>query len=156
VAVMNRSDVETLRGAFRGRLVLPGDDEYDAAREVWNASIDRRPALVARCAGPADVLAAVRWARERDLLVALRGGGHNVAGFGTCDDGVVVDMCSMRAVRVGPVDRVAVCQGGAVWADVDHETQAFGLATPGGIVSTTGVAGLTLGGGFGWLSRFTG
>jgi FAD/FMN-containing dehydrogenase len=145
--------IQTLREAFRGQLVVPGHEEYDAARAVWNASIDRRPAVVARCTGPADVLTAVRWARDNDMLVALRGGAHNVAGLGTCDDGIVIDMSGMRAVRVDPASRTAVCQGGAVWRDMDHETQAFGLAAPGGIVSTTGVAGLTLGGGFGWLSR---
>jgi FAD/FMN-containing dehydrogenase len=138
---------------FRGRLIGADDVDYDSARAVWNGAIDRRPRLIARCIGSADVVAAVRFARDQDLPIAIRGGGHNVAGTATCDDGIVIDLSAMRAVGVDPKNRRAWVQGGALWGDVDHETQAHGLATTGGIVSHTGVAGLTLGGGIGWLMR---
>src|SRR3546814_7344593 len=115
--------------------------------------MDRRPRLIARCIGSADVVAAVRFARDHDLEIAIRGGGHNVAGTATCDDGMVIDLSAMRAVRIDPADRRTWVQGGALWGDVDHEKQAHGLATNGGIVSPTGVAGLTLGGGVGWRMR---
>ena len=138
---------------FRGRLIGAGDTDYDTARAIWNGAIDRRPRLIARCVGSADVVAAVRFARDHDLEIAVRGGGHNVAGTALCDDGIVVDLSAMRGVRVDPVNRRAWVQGGALWGDVDRETQAHGLATTGGIVSHTGVAGLTLGGGVGWLMR---
>ena len=138
---------------FRGRLISADHADYDIARAVWNGAIDRRPRLIARCIGTADVVAAVRFARDHDLEIAIRGGGHNVAGTAVCDDGIVIDLSAMRAVRVDPADRRAWVQGGALWGDVDHETQAHGLATTGGIVSHTGVAGLTLGGGVGWLMR---
>ena len=120
---------------------------------MWNGTVDRRPRLIARCSGTADVAAAVRFARDHDLEIAVRGGGHNVAGTAVCDDGIVIDLSAMRAVRVDPADRTAWVQGGALWGDVDHETQAHGLATTGGIVGHTGVAGLTLGGGIGCLMR---
>src|SRR5262245_23059558 len=135
---------------FRGRMISADHADYDIARAVWNGAIDRRPRLVAQCVGTADVVAAVRFAREHDLEIAIRGGGHNVAGTAVCDDGIVIDLSAMRAVRVDPKGRRAWVQGGALWGDVDHETQAHGLATTGGIVSHTGVAGLTLGGGVGW------
>ena len=138
---------------FRGRLIGADDPQYDSARSVWNGAINRRPRLVARCIGTADVAAAVRFARDHDLEIAIRGGGHNVAGTAVCDDGIVIDLSAMRAVRVDPAGRRAWVQGGALWGDVDHETQAHGLATTGGIVSHTGVGGLTLGGGLGWLMR---
>jgi FAD/FMN-containing dehydrogenase len=141
---------------FRGRLIDAVDADYDAARAVWNGAIDRRPRLIARCIGPADVVAAVRFARDHDLEIAIRGGGHNVAGTAVCDKGIVIDLSAMRGVRVDPVSRRAWVQGGALWGDVDHETQAHALATTGGIVSHTGVAGLTLGGGVGWLMRKNG
>jgi hypothetical protein len=143
---------ETIDG-FRGRLISTEHAEYDSARAVWNGAIDRRPRLIARCIGTADVVAAVRFAREHDLEIAIRGGGHNVAGTAVCDGGIVIDLSAMRAVRVDPAGRRAWVQGGALWGDVDRETQAHGLATTGGIVSHTGVAGLTLGGGVGWLMR---
>ena len=145
--------VDALRDRLRGELILPGDPGYDRARAVWNGSIDRHPAAIARCSGTADVIAAVRFAREHDLLVAVRGGGHNIAGHGVCDDGLVIDLSGLRSVTVDPLARVAQVGPGATWGDVDHETQTFGLAAPGGIVSTTGVAGFTLGGGLGWLTR---
>ena len=140
-------------GGFRGRLIPPGDADYDVARSVWNGAVDRRPRLIARCIGTVDVVAAVRFARDHDLEIAIRGGGHNVAGTAVCDDGVVIDLSSMRGVRVDAAHRRAWVQGGALWGDVDRETQAHGLATTGGVVSHTGVAGLTLGGGIGWLMR---
>jgi hypothetical protein len=138
---------------FRGRLISPGDADYDSARALWNGAIDRHPRVIARCLGTADVASAVRYAREHDLEIAIRGGGHNVAGTAGCDDGLVVDLSAMRAVRVEPAERRAWVQGGALWGDVDQETQGHGLATTGGVVSHTGVAGLTLGGGVGWLMR---
>ncbi|MFE2427910.1 FAD-binding oxidoreductase [Streptomyces sp. NPDC059373] len=138
---------------FAGPVLTPGDEGYDEARRIWNGAIDRRPGLIARCTGAADVLAAIRFARERGLLVAIRGGGHNVAGTALCDAGLVLDLSLMRAVHVDPTRRVAQAQPGALWGDFDHETLAFQLATTGGIVTHTGIAGLTLGGGIGWLMR---
>lgn len=138
---------------FRGRLITPDHADYDTARAVWNGAVDRRPRLIARCSGAADVVTAVRFGRDHDLEIAIRGGGHNVGGTAVCDDGIVIDLSAMRAVRVDPAGKRAWVQGGALWGDVDHEAQAYGLATTGGIVSHTGVAGLTLGGGVGWLMR---
>ena len=145
--------VEELGGCFRGELLLPSSPGYDTGRRIWNGAIERRPACIARCTGAADVVAAVRVARDHDLEIAVRGGGHNVAGTAVCDDGVVIDLSGMRAVWVDPVGRTARVQGGALWADVDRETQTYGLATTGGIVGHTGVAGLALGGGIGFLMR---
>jgi hypothetical protein len=142
-----------LSGSFRGELLLPTSPGYDAARRIWNGAIDRRPSCIARCAGVSDVVAAVRFARDPGLEIAIRGGGHNVAGTAICDDGVVIDLSAMRGVWVDPAGCSAWVQGGALWRDVDHETQAHGLATTGGIVGHTGVAGLTLGGGMGFLMR---
>jgi len=145
--------VGELRSRFRGALITPDDDGYRGAAAVWNGSIRRRPALVARCTGTADVVTALEFARRHDLVTAVRGGGHNIAGNATCDGGLVIDLSGLRTVRVDPARRRAYVDPGCVWGDVDHETQAFGLAVPGGIVSTTGVAGFTLGGGFGHLTR---
>lgn len=150
---MNSEVVAGLRAALRGPVFEPGDPDYDAARTIWNAMIERRPALIARCTGTADVLAAVGFARQHGLPLAVRGGGHNIAGNALCDDGLVIDLSGMRGVHVDPKACLAWVDGGALLSDVDHETQAFGLAVPLGINSTTGVGGLTLGGGFGWLSR---
>src|SRR5687768_9502865 len=138
---------------FRGEVFASEHPDYDGARAVWNGMVDRRPRLIARCSGVADVAAAVRFARARDLEIAVRGGGHNVAGTAVCDDGIVIDLSAMRAVSVDPAERIAHVQGGALWGDVDHETQAHGLATTGGIIGHTGVGGLSLGGGIGWLMR---
>jgi FAD/FMN-containing dehydrogenase len=153
---MKSEVIEGFKAALRGPLLQSGDADYDAARSIWNAMIERRPALIARCAGTADVMAAVAFARDHGLPLAVRGGGHNIAGNAVCDDGLVIDLSRMRDVHVDPDARLAAVGGGALLADVDHETQAFGLAVPLGINSTTGVAGLTLGGGFGWLSRMLG
>ena len=136
-----------------GRVLVEGAVEYEQARHVWNGLIDKRPAVIVRCSGVGDVLDALRFARDHDLLVAIRGGGHNVAGFGTCDGGLVIDLSPLRGIRVDPVKRTVRAQAGVTWGDVDRETQPFGLAVPGGVVSTTGIAGLTLGGGQGWLRR---
>lgn len=143
--------VEEFRAGLRGELIVPDHAEYDEARRVWNGMIDRRPALIARCAGVADVIDAVGFARAHGLLAAVRGGGHGVAGHATCDGGLVVDLSVMKGIDVDPVARRARVQGGVTWGELDRETQLFGLATPGGNVSTTGVAGLTLGGGIGHL-----
>jgi hypothetical protein len=148
-----RSDVERLRTRFRGALLRPGEEGFDEARRVWNGAIDRRPALIARCAGADDVVEAVRFARERDLLVSIRGGGHAVAGHGVCDGGVMIDLSLMKAVRVDPATRTARAAGGMLWSELDRATQPFGLATTGGIISHTGIGGLTLGGGLGHLMR---
>jgi FAD/FMN-containing dehydrogenase len=138
---------------FRGQLITADDADYDTARAVWNGAVDRRPQLIAQCSGTADAAVAVRFARDHDLEIAVRGGGHNVAGTAVCDDGIVIDLSAMRAVWVDPVARTALVHGGALWGDVDHETQAHGLATTGGIVGHTGVGGLTLGAGLGFLMR---
>ncbi len=141
----------SIAGGFGGEVFLPGDPGFDEARMVWNAMIDRRPALIARCRDVDDVIAAVSLAAARGLPMAIRGGGHNVAGHAVCDDGMMIDLSLMRGVTVDAGARVAVVEGGALWSDVDRASQAHGLATPGGVVSQTGVAGLTLSGGIGWL-----
>jgi FAD/FMN-containing dehydrogenase len=146
-------DVERLAGFVHGAVIGPGDQGYDAARRIWNGAIDRRPACIARCAGVADVVAAVRFARERDLQVAVRSGGHGVGGHALCDGGLVIDLSPMKGIRVDPVARTARAEAGVLWGELDRETQLFGLATVGGIVTHTGIAGLTLGGGIGWLMR---
>jgi hypothetical protein len=143
----------SFREGFGGEIVLPGDEGYDAARVVWNAAVDRRPAIVVRPTGVPDVTAAVRFARDHDLVIAVRGGGHSVGGFSTCDDGMVLDLSAMRGVHVDPEGRTARVNGGSLLGDLDREAQAFGLACPVGVVSHTGVGGLTLGGGMGRLQR---
>lgn len=152
-AVLTEPTLEAFRTSLRGPLVCPGDASYDAARKIYNGMIDRHPALIARCAAVADVITAVNFARTHDLVMAVRGGGHSAAGSSTCDGGLVVDLSPMKGIRVDPVRRIARAQGGVTWGEFDHETQAFGLATTGGIASTTGIAGLTLGGGIGYLNR---
>ncbi len=152
--ILGEATIQELRAAVKGQIFTPGDDGYAEAAAVWNGAHDHhRPAVVVRCAGAADVIAAVGFARSTGLTIAVRGGGHSVAGFSTCDDGMVIDLSPMSGVRVDPVAMRATVGGGAVWADVDHETQAHGLATTGGLISTTGVAGFTLGGGIGWIMR---
>lgn len=140
--------IQSFASGLSGQVVRPGDADYDQARRVWNGMIDKHPALIVLCAGVADVVAAVNLAREHDLLVAVRGGGHNVAGTASNDGGIVIDLSRMRAVRVDPEQQRVWAQGGCTWGDVDRETQLFGLAVPGGVVSQTGIAGLTLSGGF--------
>lgn len=142
--------------SVKGPVLRPGGEGYDAARSVWNAMIDKRPAVIVRCRGVDDVVRSVRFAREHGYAIAVRGGGHNIAGKGVCDGGLVIDLSLMNDVEVDPDSRHARVGGGATWAEVDRATQEFGLATPGGVVSSTGVGGLTLGGGFGRLSRAAG
>ena len=143
--------VEALRGTLRGEALSAGDNGYDTARAVWNAMIDRRPALIVRAKGVADVIDAINFAQRHALPVSIRGGAHNVAGHAVGDGGVMIDLSLMRAVHVDPEARRARVEGGATWGDLDRETQVFGLATPGGLISDTGIAGLTLAGGIGWL-----
>ncbi|EMA44949.1 FAD-binding oxidoreductase [Halococcus saccharolyticus] len=150
---LDETAVNEFGEGFRGEVINPAEVGYDDAREIWNAMIDREPALIARCAGTADVIAAVDFARENDLLVSVKGTGHNIAGNAVCDDGLMIDLSLLKSVHVDPAAQTARVEPGVVLNELDHETQAFGLATPVGYNSTTGIAGLTLGGGFGWLSR---
>ncbi len=151
--MINEKVATELKGSARGEVILPEDGRYDDARKVYNAMIDKRPAVVVRCTGVADVIAAVNAARAAGLSVAIRGGGHSVPGFGTADDALVIDLGRMRGIRVDPESKTVRAEGGATWGDFNHATHAFGLATTGGIISTTGIAGLTLGGGIGYLTR---
>ncbi|TFG86171.1 MAG: FAD-binding oxidoreductase [Chromatiales bacterium] len=151
--VLSRAAVREFRASLRGPLLLPGEDGYDRARQVWNGMIDRRPALIARCSGPADVVSSVEFARSNDLLVAVRSGGHSTSGQSVCDGGLMIDLSAMRGVRVDPRAKRAWVAGGSLLGDLDRESQFFGLATTAGTVSHTGAAGLTLGGGFGRLGR---
>ena len=150
---MDTARLEALRDELRGTLTTPGDEGYETARRVYNAMIERRPAAIVQPANAGDVMAAVRFANDNDLTVAVRGGSHSVPGFGTCDDGLVIDLSSMRGVRVDPLNQTARVEGGATWGDLNAAGYPFGLATTGGIISTTGVGGLTLGGGIGHLAR---
>lgn len=150
--VIDGAAIDAFRTGLRGPLLRPGDDGYETARKLWNGMVDRRPALIARCTGTADVIRSVNFARGRGLHVAVRGGAHSFPGHSTCDGGLVIDLSAMKGIRVDPAARRAQAQPGLKWIDFDHETQAFGLATSGGTVSDTGIAGLTLGGGLGFLS----
>jgi FAD/FMN-containing dehydrogenase len=145
--------IDALRASLGGPLLRPGDDGYDDARHIFNGMIDRKPALIARCTATGDVVKAVRFGREHGLVVSVRGGGHNVAGNAVCDGGLMIDLTLMKGIRVDPTARTARAQAGLTWREFDRETQAFGLATTGGAISSTGIAGLTLGGGFGWIGR---
>ncbi len=151
--MLNENTIQGFRSQLRGRLIEPHDADYDAVRAVHNGMIDKRPALIARCADVADVIATVNFARERGVLLAVRGGGHNAGGLGICDGGLVADLSGLRGIRVDPKARTVRVEGGCTWGDVDHATHAFGMATPSGIIGTTGVGGLTLGGGLGHLTR---
>jgi FAD/FMN-containing dehydrogenase len=153
MTTLQAGTIEQLKGGFTGEILLPGNGAYDSARQIWNAMIDKRPAIIARCATTSDVVRAVNFARDKGLLLAVRGGGHHIAGNALCNDGLVVDLSRMKAAHVDPAARRVTIEAGATLADLDAATQAHGLATPVGINSTTGIAGLTLGGGFGWLSR---
>ena len=148
---ISRSEIEAFRATLRGELLEPASPSYDAARIVWNGMIDRHPAFIARCANAADVVQSVNFARGNRLTIAIRSGGHNVAGYAVCDGGLMIDMSPMNAVRIAPGLDIATVEGGATWGDVDAATTAFDRATPGGLISATGVAGLTLSGGIGWL-----
>src|SRR5262245_12305612 len=151
--MLSESAVTAFKAGLRGEVIDPGDPRYEATRKVYNAMIDRNPRLIARCSDVADIIAAVKFGREHKLPLSIRSGGHNAAGLGVCDDGLVIDLSQIRYVRVDPKKRTVLAGGGAVWGDVDHATHAFGLAVPAGIISTTGVGGLTLGGGLGHLTR---
>ena len=153
---MDEKTITDLKGQVRGDVITPDDEKYDEARKVYNAMIDKRPAIIIRCASVADVITAVKTADRENLPVAIRGGGHSVPGFGTADNALVVDLGRMRSVRVDPTLKTAWAEGGCTWGDFNHATHAFGLATTGGIISTTGIAGLTLGGGIGYLTRGAG
>ena len=150
--MLNDTTIEKFKASLRGELIQQSDERYDEARKVWNGMFDRRPALIARCAGTADVISAVNFARDRGLRAAVRGGGHSFPGHSVCDGGLVIDLSPMQGIRVDPAARTARAQAGVKWIAFDYETQAFGLATTGGTASDTGIAGLTLGGGLGWLS----
>jgi FAD/FMN-containing dehydrogenase len=150
---LDAAAIQELQARLRGPLLRPGDAGYQQACAIWNGMIRKQPALIARCTGTADIIDAVNFAREHNLLLAIRSGGHNIAGIALCDGGLVIDLSGLKGIRVDPRACIARAQPGIDWGALDREAQAFGLATPGGIVSTTGVAGLTLGGGFGWLSR---
>ena len=150
---MPTQTIDELKSSFRGELIQRTDPGYDIARKLYNGMIDKRPHLIAQCADVADVIAAVKFGVANDLLTAIRGGGHNGAGLGSCDDGLVIDLSRMKGIRVNPADKSVRVEAGCVWGDVDHATHAFGMAVPCGFISTTGVAGLTLGGGIGYLSR---
>ena len=151
--MIDQATIEEFNANLCGQLIQPSDEDYEEACKIYNAMIDRRPGMIACCADVADVMAAVNLAREHDMLVAIRGGGHNGPGLGTCDDGLVIDLSPIKYTRVDPQARTVQVGGGCTWGDVDHATHAFGLATPSGVVSTTGVGGLTLGGGHGYLTR---
>lgn len=150
--MVTEADLKPFATKLRGALLRPGDDQYDSARKVWNGMIDKRPALIARCTGTADVMHCVHFAREHELLVSVKGGGHNYAGKAVCDDGLMIDLSPMKGIRVDPVRRTALAQPGLRLGEFDRETQAFGLATTLGTNTDTGIAGLTLGGGYGWLA----
>ncbi len=150
-ASITLGSIDKFSERMRGDLIPRDHQAYDQARRVWNGHIDRRPALIARCLGVADVIASVNFAREHDLLVAVRSGAHNAAGYGTCEGGLVIDLSQMKGMKVNPTNSIADAQAGLLWGEFDTETQTFGLATTGGVVSDTGIAGLTLGGGLGWL-----
>ncbi|MBG7602874.1 MAG: FAD-dependent oxidoreductase, partial [Gammaproteobacteria bacterium] len=151
--MLDETTIEKFKASLGGELIQPNDEGYDDARKVWNAMIDKRPALIAQCSGTADVITAVNFAREQGVLLSVRGGGHNIAGTALCDDGLTIDLSGMKGLHVDLKTRTVRAQPGCRLGDLDRETQIFGLAVPAGIVTDTGIAGLTLGGGFGWLTR---
>src|ERR1700758_2681719 len=151
--MLNEDSIAELKRSLRGKLIQPGDADYDQARNVYNGMIHKKPRLIALCTDVADVIRSVNFARDRDQLVSIRGGGHNAGGLGVCDDGLVIDLAPIKYTRVDPAGRTVTVGGGCTWGDVDHAMHAFGLAVPSGIISPTGVGGLTLGGGMGHLTR---
>src|SRR5437879_7214736 len=151
--MLNENSIAAFKRNLRVPLIGPGDEDYDEARKVYNGMIHKKPRLIARCADVADVICSINFGRDNDLLVAIRGGGHNAGGLGICDDGLVIDLAPIKYTRIDPAARTITVGGGCVWGDVDHATHVFGLATPSGVISTTGVGGLTLGGGIGHLTR---
>jgi hypothetical protein len=151
--MVKASTFQAFQASVRGTIIRAGEVSYETARKTWNGMIDKHPAVITRCTGVADVIAAVRFARDHDLLAAVRGGGHSLPGFSVCDGGMIIDLSPMKGLRVDPAKRTAIAQAGLTWGDYDRETQVFGLASTGGVISTTGIAGLTLGGGIGWLMR---
>ncbi len=151
--MIDQTIIYKFKASLHGQFVQPGDMDYDDARKVWNGMIDKHPALIVRCIDEADVVASINFARTQELLVAVRGGAHNVAGFGTCNEGIVIDLSLMKKIEIDAEARIARAQPGLTWGEFDKATQAYNLATTGGLVSTTGIAGFTLGGGFGWLVR---
>ena len=151
--MVNQKSIQDFRATLRGGVIEPQDKNYDDARKVYNAMINKRPRLIVNCADVADVISSVNFARENNLLLSIRSGGHNAGGLGICDDGLVVDLSRIKYTRVDPMAKTVVAGGGCTWGDIDHATHVFGLATPSGIISTTGVGGLTLGGGIGHLTR---
>ncbi len=150
---INKNLLDEFRKDFKGQLIRPGDPTYDQDRKVWNGMIDKHPALIARCSSKDDIIRSVNFARENDLLTAVRGGGHNIAGNAVCDDGIVIDLSLMKAIEIDPERRIATADPGLVWGEFDRATEPFGLLTTGGLISTTGIAGFTLGGGIGWMMR---
>jgi FAD/FMN-containing dehydrogenase len=153
---MNETEIQDLRAKFRGELITPTDATYDAARKVYNGMIDRHPRVIVQCTDVTDVMASVDFAREHGIALSVRGGSHSVPGFGTNDDGVVIDLLHMNGVRVDPHTKTARAEGGCTWSGLNHATYGFGLATPGGIIGSTGIGGLTLGGGTGYQVRSEG
>src|SRR5204862_6306103 len=151
--MLNENSIANFKANLRGRLIEPGDKDYDEARKVYNGMIHKKPRLIARCADVADVIRSINFGRDNDLLVAIRGGGHNAGGLGICDDGLVIDLAPINYTRIDPAARSITVGGGCAWGDVDHATHVFGLATPSGVISTTAFGGLPLGGGRGILSR---
>src|SRR5262249_34479259 len=151
--MLNENAVADFKANLRGRLIEAGDKDYDEARKVYNGMIHKKPRLIVRCADVADIIRSVNFARDNNVLLAIRGGGHNAGGLGICDDGLVVDLAPIKYTRIDPAARIVTVGGGCTWGDVDHATHVFGLATPSGFISTTGVGGLTLGGGVGHLTR---
>src|SRR6201981_1214113 len=151
--MLNENSIKEFKAGLRGAVIEPGDKGYDEARKVYNGMIHKKPRLIVRCADVADVIRSVNFAKDNNVLLAMRGGGHNAGGLGICEDGLVIDLSQIKYTRIDPPARTVTVGGGCTWGDVDHATHVFGLATPGGILSTTGVGGLTLGGGIGHLTR---
>jgi FAD/FMN-containing dehydrogenase len=156
MAHVAQPDLSSFKAQFGGAVLAPGDADFETARHVWNGAIDRHPAVIARCTSATDVASAIQFGRQHDLQLSVRGGGHNYGGYAVCNDGLMIDLSGLKQIEVDPARRRVTCGGGTTWGELDAATQAHGLAVTGGFVSTTGVAGLTLGGGIGWLSKLAG